>query len=176
MKRVILAALGLALVALPAAAQSPAGVRGDMIAQFDAAADKLVQLAEAIPPEKYSWRPATGVRSVSEVVVHVTNANFYFPSLVGAKGASPLPRDAEKTVTAKAQAVDYLKKSCEHMRGSIRSLADADLDKPVTMFGQQTTYRGVLFTAVSHNHEHLGQLIAYARSNGVTPPWSGGGN
>jgi uncharacterized damage-inducible protein DinB len=62
------------------------------------------------------------------------------------------------------------------MRGAIRNLSDADLDKPATMFGQQTTYRNVLLTAVSHNHEHLGQLIAYARMNGVAPPWSAGGN
>ena len=177
MKRVTVAVLGLALAALPAAAQSaPTGVRGDLIAQFDAAANKLVQLAEAIPQDKYAWRPGAGVRSVSEVLVHVTNGNFYFPTLVGAQGASPLPRDAEKSVTAKPQIVDYLKRSCEHVRGAIRNLSDADLDKPATMFGQSTTYRNVLLTVVSHNHEHLGQAIAYARANGVVPPWSGGGN
>lgn len=177
MKRVTVAALGLALAALPAAAQSgPTGVRGDMIAQLDDAANKIVQLAEAIPQDKYTWRPAQGVRSVSEVIMHVTSANFFFPSMAGTAGTSPLPRDAEKTITAKAQAVDYLKRSCEHLRGAIRNLSDADLDKPANMFGRQTTYRNVLLTAVSHNHEHLGQLIAYSRANGVAPPWSMSGN
>jgi uncharacterized damage-inducible protein DinB len=177
MKRATVVALGLALAALPAAAQSkPTGARGDLIAQFDAAADKLIQLAEAIPQDKYAWRPEKGVRSVSEVLVHVTSANFFFPSFVGVQGTPPLPQDAEKTVTTKSQVGDYLKRSCEHMRGAIRSLSDADLDKPATMFGRQTTYRNVLLTAVSHNHEHLGQLIAYARMNGVAPPWSAGGS
>jgi uncharacterized damage-inducible protein DinB len=177
MKRLI--PLTLALVAglsAGAAAQAaPAGERADIVAQLDDAATKLVQLAEAIPQEKYSWRPGPGVRSVSEVFMHVAGANYYFPSFLGVRAQSPLPNDAEKSVTTKAQVVSSLKGAIDQFRGVIRGLSDADLNKPATMFGRQTTYRNVLLTVVSHHHEHLGQMIAYARSNGITPPWSAAG-
>jgi uncharacterized damage-inducible protein DinB len=146
-----------------------------MVAQLDDAAGKLVQLAEAMPQEKYAWRPAEGVRSVSEVFVHVASANFFFPTMAGVQATSRPPRDAEKTVTEKAQVVDWLKRSMDHARSAIRGLTDADLDKPANMFGRPTTYRNVLLTMVSHVHEHLGQSIAYARMNHVTPPWSAAG-
>jgi uncharacterized damage-inducible protein DinB len=67
-----------------------------------------------------------------------------------------------------------LRRSFDHVRTAVRAMSDADLDKPTTMFGQRTTYRNVLLTTVAHAHEHLGQLIAYARCNGVVPPWSQG--
>lgn len=174
MKRLI--PLTLALVAglsSGAAAQAaPAGVRGDLIAQLDDAASKLVKLAEAIPQEKYSWSPGKDVRSVSQVLMHVASGNYYISGFAGAKGAPPLPRDAETSVTDRAEVVRHLKASFDHVRGVIRNMPDADLDKRTTMYGQQTTYRNVLFTIVSHCHEHLGQMIAYARSNNITPPWS----
>ncbi|MGH7700715.1 MAG: DinB family protein [Gemmatimonadales bacterium] len=179
MSRPISAALGLALIAVlstASAQQAPAGERGDMLAQLDDAATKLAQLAEAIPQEKYAWRPAEGVRSVSQVFVHVASANFFFPTLVGVPATSRPPRDAEQSVTDKAQVVDWLKRSFDHARAAIRGMSEADLDKPVDMFGRPSTYRYVLLTMVSHAHEHLGQSIAYARGNGVVPPWSAGGN
>jgi uncharacterized damage-inducible protein DinB len=186
MKRFTLTVLGFLLAAVPAlaAAQAapaaapavPAGVRGDMLRQLDDAAGKLVQLAEAIPQEKYSWSPGTGVRSVSQVLMHVAGGNYYFPNFAGAKGTPPLPRDAETSVTDRTEVVSHLKKSFDYVRGVIRNMPDAELDKATTMFGQQTTYRNVLFTVVSHCHEHLGQMIAYARSNNVTPPWSMAGS
>jgi uncharacterized damage-inducible protein DinB len=157
-------------IAVTRAAQS--GIRADMIRQFDDAANKLVQLSEAIPQEKYSWRPAEGVRSISEVFMHVAGANYLFPQFVGVRTASPLARDAETTITDKAQVTQTLKESNENIRKVINGVAEADLDKPTNMFGRQTTYRNALLTAVSHVHEHLGQMIAYARMNGITPPWS----
>ena len=147
---------------------APTGELADIIGQLDDAATKLVQLAEAIPQDKYSWRPGTGVRSVSEVFMHVAGADYYFPTFVGVRAQSPLPNDAEKSVTTKAQVVSALKAAVDHFRGVIRGLSDADLNKSTTMFGRQTTYRNVLLTVVSHHHEHLGQMIAYARSNNVT--------
>lgn len=148
------------------------GERADIMAQLDDAANKLIQLAEAIPQEKYSWRPGAGVRSVSEVFMHAAGANYFFPTFLGREMQSPLARDAETSVTAKTQVVSALKAAVEHMRGVIRGVSDADLGKSTSMFGQQTTYRNVLLTVVSHHHEHLGQMIAYARTNGIAPPWS----
>lgn len=176
MRTPIVSALMLALAAtaagpLPVQAQS-SDLSADLITQLDDAANKLVQLAEAIPQEKYGWRPAEGVRSVSEVLMHVTGGNYYIPSFAGVEGPGVLPRGAEKSITAKAEVIDHVKKSFEHVRSALRATSAADFDKPAKMFGRETTCRNVYLTTVMHAHEHLGQLIAYARSNGVVPPWS----
>jgi uncharacterized damage-inducible protein DinB len=181
MKALTLGALGaLAVfsVAAPVSGQSPpAGVRGEILAQFDDAATKLLQLAAAIPQEQYAWRPGAGVRSVSQVLMHVSGGNYFVLGMAGVPAPAGLPRDAENTVTDKTQVLEQLRRSCEHVRAAIRGMPDADLDRPATLFGQPSTKRNVLFVTATHAHEHLGQLIAYARSNGVVPPWSraGGG-
>lgn len=160
--------------AAPAAARAAAvtGVRADMLEQFDEAASKLEQLAGAIGQDKYGWRPGQGVRSVSEVFMHVVGANYYIPTFAGVQSSKQMSENGETAVTDKAQVIAALKESFDHVRNAIRGLKDADLDKPTTMFGQKTTMRNVYLTTVTHAHEHLGQLIAYARTNGVVPPWS----
>ena len=173
-----LALLTVGLITLAAAATSAgaqatgalSGVRADMLRQLDDAAGKLEQLAGAIPEDKLSWRPAQGVRSVGEVVMHVTGGNYFLLSFAGVKAPADAPRG--ENAASRAQAIAAMKASFDFVRTAIRGMSDADLDKPTTMFGQQTTYRNVYLTTVTHAHEHLGQLIAYARSNGVTPPWS----
>ena len=175
MKRLTLSSLALVLVsALPhpvAAQAAPSGVRGDMIAQINDAAGKIQQLAEAIPQEKYSWRPGAGVRSVSEAIMHVAGGNYYMMSFAGVAAPAGTSENMD-AITDRAKVVDELKRSFAHVRAAIAAASDADLDKPTEMFGQKTTYRNVYFTEVAHAHEHLGQLIAYARMNGITPPWS----
>jgi uncharacterized damage-inducible protein DinB len=183
MKPVTLGALALLTLAAasPVASQAPTapraatGVRGEILAQFDDAVSKLLQLAEAIPQDKYGWRPSAGVRSISQVLMHVSGGNYYVLSFAGVKAPSDLPADAENTVTDKAQVIAQLRRSADHVRAAVRNLSDADLDKAATMFGQATTYRNVYLTTATHAHEHLGQLIAYARSNAIVPPWSRGG-
>lgn len=176
MKRLL--TLPLALVLALGAARSapaqaaPAGVRGDMIAQFDDAATKLVQLAEAMPQDKLTWRPGTGVRSVSEVLLHVAGGNYFILTFAGVTPPAGATDAGEADVTDRAQVVARLKQSCDHFRAALRAASDADLDKPATMFGRPTTNRNVYLTIVTHAHEHLGQMIAYARTNGVVPPWS----
>jgi uncharacterized damage-inducible protein DinB len=143
-----------------------------MIAQFDDAATKLVRLAEAMPQDKYSWRPGAGVRSVSEVLMHVAGGNYLIASMAGVPAPAGVTEGGETSVTDRAQVIARLKASCDHIRAAIRAATDADLQKPATMFGRPTTNRNVYLTIVTHAHEHLGQMIAYARTNGVVPPWS----
>ncbi len=173
--RVLALALVGGVAAPVAAQQAPAGLKGDMLAQFDDAAMKLVQLAEAIPQDKYGWRPGPGVRSVSEVLMHVGVGDYFVLGFVGVKSPVELAGGLETSMTQKAQVIDFMKKANDHARAAIRTVPDADLDKPTQMFGRQTTYRNAYMTLVSHAHEHLGQMIAYARSNGVVPPWSAAG-
>ena len=167
-----LAAAGLAPVA---AQQAPAGVRGEILGQFNEAADKLVQLAEAIPQDKYTWRPGAGVRSVSEAFLHVAGSNDYILTAIGVASAAQGENDIEKSTTDKAQIIAKLKESIAHVRAALQAMPDADLDKATKLFGMDMTYRGIALLLASHQHEHLGQMIAYARTNGVVPPWSRAG-
>lgn len=151
------------------------GVRGDILAWIEDAEKKLVGLAEAMPAEKYGWRPAEGVRSVGEVYMHAATANLGIPRMIGIDPPMKMEQGMEKKITGKAEIIELLKKSFAHLKDAIGKVSDADLDKATKMFGRESTYRNVLMLLVAHNHEHLGQSIAYARTNGVTPPWSMGG-
>ncbi len=163
-------------LAVPVMADTPAkGVRADILAWIEDAEKKLVGLAEAMPAEKYGWRPGEGVRSVGEVYMHAATANLGIPRMIGIDAPMKMEPGMEKSVTEKAKIVEMLKKSFAHVKEAIGKVSDADLDKSTKMFGQESTYRNVLMLLVAHNHEHLGQSIAYARANGVTPPWSMGG-
>jgi uncharacterized damage-inducible protein DinB len=165
-------AVSLALAARGAEPAAPTGFRAEFIAEVDSVGKKLLSLAGAMPQEKYSWRPAAGVRSVSEVYVHVAGADYLIPSFMGVKVPEGISRDMEKTVTEKAKVIETLKASLEHLKSVAANMSDADLDKKVKVFGSERTERAVMILILNHMHEHLGQSIAYARTNGVTPPWS----
>jgi len=155
--------------ALTAFSQSK--LKKDLTFWIDDAGSKLVQLAEAMPQEKFAWRPAEGVRSFSEVCMHAAMANYFFPSLVGVKSDAAITKETEK-ITDKAKVVAMLKSSLDQMREVINEMPDSSFEKATSIFGTEGTYQGVFLLAMSHIHEHLGQAIAYARMNGVTPPWS----
>jgi uncharacterized damage-inducible protein DinB len=161
--------------ARPAAAPAApvSGFRADFLVQLDDVSKKILDLAEAVPSDKYGWRPAPGVRSVSEVYMHVVGGNSYIPSFMGVKPMAGIERGMEKTVTDKARVVDMLKQSFAHVRSAVLATPDADLDKKVKIFGgAEASERAVIMIIGNHLHEHLGQSIAYARTNGVAPPWS----
>jgi uncharacterized damage-inducible protein DinB len=153
-------------------AAAPAGFRADYVAEVDDVGKKLIDLAQAMPADKYGWRPAPGVRSVGEVFVHVAQGNSMLPSLIGFSKMEGVSRDSEKSVTDKATIVELLKKSIENAKAAGNRVPDADLEKKVNFFGSEITERRLLIHLLEHMHEHLGQSIAYARMNGVTPPWS----
>ena len=171
-----IATLGFAAGAWAQAAAAPTaltGFRAEYVAEVESVGKKLVALAEAMPADKYSWRPAPGVRSVGEVYVHVVVSDSTLPSFLGMKKMEGVSRDSEKTVTEKAQIVALLQKAIANAAAAGSAVSDADLDKKVKTYGdQELTERQVLARILFHMHEHLGQSIAYARTNGVTPPWS----
>jgi uncharacterized damage-inducible protein DinB len=172
MKRLTLGALALAL-AVPATAQQMSAERAAMLTQYDDAWTKLIQLAEAMPAEKYTWRPAAGVRSVSEVFMHVAIGNHFVARAAGVEPAVQMTQGMESGTTDKAQVIAFMRGAADHVRNALRAVPDADLNKATKLFGADSDYRGVYMLLVTHAHEHLGQSIAYARMNGVTPPWSG---
>lgn len=157
-------------MASPAPLSGPREEFLDEIAFYE---QRYTGLAEAMPAEKYSWRPGEGVRSVGEVFMHITAANY---GIAGALGTPPPPGFDFKALAAlatdKPKALQAMKDSFAHFRGAIAALSDANADKPQKMFGRQTTLRGSFIMITGHYGEHLGQSIAYARVNGVVPPWT----
>ena len=152
------------------------GLRKEIIGQLADAEQKFVALADAMPADKYGWRPAPGVRSVSEVYMHIVGANYMFPGMAGVKRKPDvaLARDMETTVTDKVKVIDMLKKSFAFAKQGVMDVPDDQMGTAADMFGMQSTNRGILMTMATHAHEHLGQSIAYARMVGVIPPWSRG--
>lgn len=168
-------ALTFALAAASAFAQDAKAIKAEFLANFDDTSKKIVSLAEAVPAEKYSWKPQDGVRSIAQVYVHLTLANYAIPVALGAKMPTDgsISRDMEKTMTDKAKIVPALKKAMENARMAIETGMN-EPSKATKLFGKDSTNSAAALLVITHMHEHLGQSIAYARSNGVTPPWSGG--
>ncbi len=160
----------------PAAPSSAAttGVRAEATRLMEDAETKLTKLAQAIPAEKYNWRPSKDVRSVSEVFLHVAAGNFSIPRRLGTEPPADFnPQGFDKSTTEKTKVMDMLKRSFVHAKQAVTKLTDADMEKTAEWFGgRQATYREIAFFLAAHQHEHLGQSIVYARMNGITPPWT----
>jgi uncharacterized damage-inducible protein DinB len=149
------------------------GYRAEVLAEVMIQEDKFTRLAEAIPAEKYIWRPSADVRSFAEVFLHVAAANYNLYKLVGTPPPAGFEvKGFEKSTTDKAKVIATLKDSFAHARKAITAMPDADLDKSMDWFGGKNTERGILLFIVRHGAEHLGQSIAYARFIGLVPPWT----
>ena len=166
--------------AVPAAAQAPS-ITADLLSDVSEVEKKFVSLAKAIPPDKYDWRPGAGVRSVGEVIRHVASDNYLIPAGLGfaADASTGIKGDDYKTAVAyegrkmdKAQTIAELEKSFAHLKKSMQATTPAKLGDPVKLFGMPFTMQRAWILGTTHLHEHLGQMIAYARSNNVKPPWS----
>ena len=149
------------------------GYRAEVLAEVRIQEMKFVRLAEAIPAEKYTWRPAPDVRSIAEVFLHVVAASYNLPKLIGTPPPSGFdPKDFDKSTTDKGKIIAALKDGFAHEKRAILAMSDADLEKQLDWFGGKNTERGILLFITRHAAEHLGQSIAYAREVGVVPPWT----
>lgn len=186
MKNIFLAALAVVLVtgatALRVAAQpeqpadktSPSyDMKGQSLVDLDDMHQKFVRLAEAIPAEKYTWRPGDGVRSISEVFLHVADLNFQMPPEIGATPAPGYQKEGyEKSTTDKAKIIAQLNQSFQYVHAYVEQMRNADFAEPETKFGPQANAGDIVYIIVADDHEHLGQSVAYARINGIVPPWT----
>ena len=159
-------------LAPPAAAQSPADFRSEFLGQFNGSAAKFVALAEAMPEESYDWRPGDDVASVVEVYMHVARYNYMYPDQNLGMGAPVAYAGWEEEVSDKEEALAILAASMDHVRGVVDTMSDDELEATTSLYGRDVGKWAVLLQLVAHMNEHLGQSIAYARMNGVVPPWS----
>jgi len=175
MRKAVLVLLLSLVAGCPAVAQNqklPEGIWEGYDGEWLHVSQQLVALAEATPEEKFSWRPAPGVRSTSEVYMHIVMANFYLLSVTGPKMPGDLKEDAEKSVTAKAEVISWLKRSLEAVKQAHRNETSKDLQRKVHIADRDATVDGMYLRIIVHANEHMGQLVAYARMTGVAPPWS----
>lgn len=152
-----------------ASAQTKAPVAAHLN-RFASIEKKIVSLAEAMPDDKYDWRPAPNVRSVGEAYLHAAGTLYFLGKMLG----TPPPIDPKslRSIKGKKATVDALKKALAHAKTVMKNVPKATFDKKIDLFGQPATGQEVVLLMLVHTSEHLGQGIAYARSNGIAPPWS----
>jgi uncharacterized damage-inducible protein DinB len=166
-----------------------AGFRGEFLWELEIAARQSSAMAEAIPPDKYDWRPDEEARTVSEVFVHVATGNFMLLDVVGVPApidlyaqlptrgleriSSLIRRNDElmASVQEKNAVSALLNRSLDAMTQSFCQTSDLELERHLHFFGEETTVRRVYLRLLAHTHEHMGQMIAYLRINGIAPPW-----
>lgn len=173
-------ALAIFLPLALASSASAQGLMGEMHRDVSDVQKKFIDLAQAIPESAYGWRP-TGARSIGEVLLHIASDNYFIPIAMGkpAPAATRLSATDMKTLEAyekrkltKAQIIAELDASFKHLHQAMNLTTDTNLNENIKFFGQDWPRQRAMILTVTHLHEHLGQMIAYARTNNVTPPWS----
>lgn len=143
-------------------------------ADLEVMEEKYLALADAFPEETYTWRPMDGVRSVSEVLMLIASEGYGFaPTALGGTAAMSREESGElSAITDKAAVIDHLTKGFSHAKMELEAIDPATLVGTREVFGQERTTPEVILFVAGDMHEHLGQLIAYARTNQIVPPWS----
>jgi uncharacterized damage-inducible protein DinB len=154
------------------------GPAADLLLPFSEMEQHVMELAKAIPEDKLGWRPAEGVRSFREVLLHIAYGNRLMINISNGIEPDELRKQidsqmkAEKEPLTKEQVIQALRDSFQFVRNQLETASAGSLGRDVDFFGTATTRRGVLASLDAHIAEHEGQLIAYARMNGIVPPWS----
>ncbi len=147
--------------------------RAEMLNHFNMSIRKVIALAEAMPADRYAWSPGQGVMPVGQVFAHIAHYNYRYPSTaLGAKLPNGIGLDTLENLRDKTAIVKLLRESAEFARTAMTNLPDAKVDGATRLYGRSVPGWAVMLQLVAHMNEHLGQSIAYARSNGVVPPWS----
>jgi uncharacterized damage-inducible protein DinB len=181
----VLVALSLSAGVIQMSAQNPSAtvtpdhtapsydMKGQSLVDLDAVQKKFVDLANAIPADKFTWRPSPDSRSFAEVLLHVAGERY---GILGLMGVAPPEgfdgKTFEKSTTDKARIVAELNKSWEFAQKTINGMSNADFAKLLPKLGPQANAGDVVYILVADAHEHLGQVVAYARENGIVPPWT----
>jgi uncharacterized damage-inducible protein DinB len=180
--RVVLVSMVVSVAAIGALADAPVPADNtspsyDMKAQaledLQVVQKKMVDLANAVPTDKLTWRPSADSRSFAEVFLHVAGERYQILALMGAAVPSGFDGKAfEKSTTDRARIVDELNQTWDFAQKTINSMSNADFAKLLPKLGPTANAGDVVYILVADAHEHLGQSIAYARENGIVPPWT----
>lgn len=156
----------------PLQAQDTNNFKEQFSGHFDYAS-RVLSLAEAVPADKYSWRPEEGVMSVEEVYTHIAQYNFYYlENSLGISAPDDVDVENIESITGKENVVEILERSIEYVKKAIKEMPVSKLREETMMYGRTVNGQAVLMQLITHKSEHVGQSIAYARMNSITPPWS----
>jgi len=156
----------------PLQAQESNNFKNQFSRHFDYAS-RVLSLAEAMPADKYSWRPEEGVMSVEEVYTHIARYNFYYlESSLGIPAPDDVNMEDIESITGKENVVAILERSINHVKAAMKEMPVSKLQDETQMYGNTVNGQAVLMQLITHKSEHVGQSIAYARMNGIVPPWS----
>jgi uncharacterized damage-inducible protein DinB len=148
-------------------------MKGQSLADLQVVQKKFVDLANALPADKFNWRPSADSRSFAEVFLHVSGERYQILHLMGTELPAGFDgKTYEKSTTDKARIVEELNKSWEYTQKAINGMSNADFAKLLPSLGPQANDGDVIYILVADAHEHLGQVVAYARVNGIVPPWT----
>lgn len=175
----ILFAVFAAMVNANVTSDQPVFVK-EFLGQIDFMRGRVVQLAEAMPQSTYDWRPAEGVRSVGEAYLHIAFGNYIcvtasggtVPDKIGFVMDFSKENNWDTQTNDKKEIIDKMNESFDILKDRVANLTEEDLNREIEVFGMKFSVRNFIISMISHCHEHLGQSIAYARMNGITPPWS----
>jgi uncharacterized damage-inducible protein DinB len=171
--RAVCGALVAHTIPFAASAQDASALRSELLMHFDMSIRKVIALAEAMPADKYQWKPTADAMPVGQVYAHIANYNFNYPSTaMGVAAPAGLKLDTLEAMRDKAQVVALLERSAEYVRQSVQGMPEAQLNTETQLYGRSVPRWAVMLQLVAHMNEHLGQSIAYARANDVVPPWS----
>jgi uncharacterized damage-inducible protein DinB len=148
-------------------------MKAQALLDLQAVQKKCVDLAEAVPSDKLTWRPSPDARSFAEVFLHVAGERYGILSMMGATPPAGFKaKELEKSTTEKGRIIEELNQSWNFANKTINDMSNADFAKLLPKLGPQANEGDVVYILVADAHEHLGQLIAYARQNGIVPPWT----
>lgn len=173
MRSLLFAIVTVLVLGSPDVFAQDAEFKDEFLGQFNASAEKLIALAEAMPVDSYDWRPMEGVASVADAYMHIARYNYYYPETsLGVETPQDIDLDGLENIEEKDAVVDQLQRSLDHVRTAVEAMSPSDVEQPTELYGRTASKRAVLLQLITHMNEHLGQQIAYARSNRVAPPWS----
>lgn len=152
---------------------SAAFFKDEFVDHFRRSSSKMTALSQAMPAELYDWSPAEGVMSVATVYAHIARYNYYYlASSLGIPAPEGVDVDGLESLTDKSDVREALVSSVAHVNDHVSEMSEADLTRTVRLYGRDVQGWEVLLQLLAHMNEHVGQSVAYARMNGVTPPWS----
>jgi hypothetical protein len=165
------------------------GFRGEFLWEWDIVEHQLTQLANSYPPADYEWRPDATARGVSEIMVHISCGTFMLLECMGVRVPADLyaelpeqPQERlweivrrndelEHGLRQKDKVIPLLNRALQSARNTIELSDDAEIERSVIFFGENTTIRRVYLRLLAHSHEHMGQLIGYTRMRKMPAPW-----
>lgn len=155
------------------AQSAPTDYRDEFLQHFERSSAKVMALAETVPEDLYRWSPMEGVMHVAQVYMHLARYNFmYLDTSLGIPVPDGIELSELESITDKDRVLEIYELSTAHVREAVTRMTEEDLTGGTILYGREVAGWAVLFQLLSHMNEHVGQSVAYARMNGIVPPWS----